>query len=61
MNLTTCTSRGFMLLSAGLDFEKLAWAGFDRGAPNLKSSAGAWFSNVVKHSSFLKQGLFRQP
>lgn len=61
MNFTTCGGRGFMLLGVGLRFQKLAWAGFDCEAPNLRCSAGAWFSNVVKHPFFLKRGLFRQP
>lgn len=42
----------------GWGVQKLAWTGFDCEVPNLRS-AGAWFSDVVKHPSFLKWGLFR--
>lgn len=57
VNLTTCQGRGFTLPGAGLGFEKLAWAGLDCEAPKLRRSAAAWFPNVVKHPSFLKQGV----
>lgn len=49
-NLARLRCQHLGLLSAALGFPKLPQAGFDHEAPDLRSSAGAWFSNMVETS-----------